>query len=255
MTDRSTNPAKTLGRGAVRALVRAMGGRAMLRAVQATEPELIGAWSHSDYAPHLRDPDFALASALADPHTLVDVLRRHELWRLTGQAAKLAPGDYLEVGVWRGGTGLLIAQAMRHFGATGTLYLADTFAGVVKAGMQDHHYVGGEHADVSLAEVERLFETHARVPVEILVGMFPEDTANRVCGDLRLVHVDVDVYQGARDVVEWCYPRLVPGGIVVFDDYGFSHTHGITKLGEEYEKDVRFVFVHNVNGHAILIKR
>lgn len=251
----STNPARSLGLGVLRALVRAVGGRAMLRVVQSVEPELVGAWSNSDYARHLHDAEFAKASALADPYTLVDGLRRHELWTLIGQATKLAPGGYLEVGVWRGGTGLLIAQAMRHFGAAGTLYLADTFSGVVKAGDRDGHYVGGEHADVSHADVVRLFEAHAQVEVEILVGIFPEDTADRVTGDLRLVHVDVDVYQGAKDVVEWCYERIVPGGLVVFDDYGFSHTDGIAKLGDEYEKDSRFVFLHNVNGHAVLIKR
>lgn len=249
------NPATIMGRAALRALVRAVGGRGMLRVVQVVEPSLVGAWSHSDYPRHLLDADFVRASDLAAPHTLVDVLRRHELWTLVGQAAKLAPGDILEVGVWRGGTGLLIAQAMERFGAGGTLYLADTFSGVVKAGAQDDHYVGGEHADVSHTDVVKLFETHAKVPVEILVGMFPEDTGERLGGSLRLVHVDVDVYQGAKDVVEWCYDRLVPGGIAVFDDYGFSFTSGVTRLGEEYERDDRFVFLHNANGHAVLIKR
>lgn len=249
------NPAKIMGRAALRALVRAVGGSGMLRIVRAVEPSLVGAWCHSDYPRHLLDADFVRASDLAAPYTLVDVLRRHELWTLVGQAAKLAPGGILEVGVWRGGTGLLIAQAMQHFGADGMLYLADTFSGVVKAGVRDDHYVGGEHADVSHSDVVELFAARTKVPVEILVGMFPEDTGGRIEGSLRLVHVDVDVYEGAKDVVEWCYDRLVPGGIVVFDDYGFSFTSGVTRLGEEYERDDRFVFLHNANGNAVLIKR
>lgn len=255
MKVRSRNPAAILGRGALRALVRAVGGRGMLRIVQSVEPSLVGPWSHSDYPRHLLDADFIRASELAAPHTLVDDLRRHELWTLVGQAAKLAPGNILEVGVWRGGTGLLIAQAMQHFATPGTLYLADTFAGVVKAGERDEHYVGGEHADVKYDAVVKLFADHTTVPVEILVGMFPEDTGARLGGSLRLVHVDVDVYQGAKDVVEWCYDRIVPGGIIVFDDYGFSTTSGVTRLCEEYERDDRFVFLHNANGHAVLIKR
>lgn len=255
MSAPTPNPATALGRAALHRLVRAVGGRRMLRMVRAVEPELVGAWSESNYPRHLLDADFVAASRLAEPHTLVDPLRRHELWTLVGQSAKLAPGGYLEVGVWRGGTALLIALAMARFGAEGTLWLADTFTGVVKAGEQDGLYVGGEHADVSYAEVVALLATQPKRDVEFLVGIFPEDTADRLTGALRFVHVDVDVYQSAKDVVEWCYDRIVPGGIVVFDDYGFSYTDGVTKLCEEYERDDRFVFLANVNGHGVLIKR
>ena len=42
----------------------------------------------------------------------------------------------------------------------------------------------------------------------------------------RLAHIDVDVYQSAADVLDWVWPRLSPGGVVVFDDYGFPATPG-----------------------------
>ena len=258
MSEPQTAAAKSLfsrvGRSALEAVVRAAGSRRILRVVQSVDPKLVGAWSESDYPRHLTDPVFAKVEKLTRPYTLVDILRRHEIWVQVGQSAKLGDGDILEVGVWRGGTGLLIAEAMRHFGVSGTLYLADTFTGVVKAGDNDSRYSGGEHADVTRADVETLFEIHGHV-VRILTGIFPEDTGDDFHGRIKLLHIDVDVYQSARDVVEWCFDRIVPGGIVIFDDYGFLGTDGVTRLCEEYEIDPRFLFIANTNGHAILIKR
>ena len=258
MSEPHTGPAKSLasraGRQFLEAVVRGAGARRIMRVVQTVEPKLVGAWSESDYPRHLTDPAFAKVEKLTRAHTLVDILRRHEIWVQVGQVAKLGEGDILEVGVWRGGTGLLIAEAMRHFGVSGTLYLADTFTGVVKAGDNDSRYSGGEHADVTLADVEALFKTNGH-DVRILTGIFPEDTGGDFHGRIKLLHIDVDVYQSARDVVEWCFNRIVPGGIIIFDDYGFTGTDGVTRLCEEYEIDDRFLFVANANGHAILIKR
>lgn len=45
------------------------------------------------------------------------------------------------------------------------------------------------------------------------------------------------------------------GGIVVLDDYGFSICSGITRLCEELERDARFFFLHNWNGHCVLLRR
>lgn len=258
MSELQTDPAKSLfsraGRSVLEAVVRNAGGRRILRAVQTVEPTLVGAYSVSDYPRHLTDSKFVEAEKLTRPYTLVDVLRRHELWVMVGQSAKLGNGNILEVGVWRGGTGLLIAEAMRHFGVSGTLYLADTFAGVVKVGENDSSYTGGEHADTSLEQVEDLFRTQQH-DVRILTGIFPDETGHLFDGTIKLLHIDVDIYQSARDIVEWAIDRIVTGGIVIFDDYGFSGTDGIARLCEEYELDDRFIFLSNVNGHAILIKR
>jgi O-methyltransferase len=45
----------------------------------------------------------------------------------------------------------------------------------------------------------------------------------------RLCHIDVDVYQSAKDVTEWIWERLVSGGIIVYDDYGGDTTPGIAR--------------------------
>jgi O-methyltransferase len=88
-----------------------------------------------------------------------------------------------------------------------------------------------------------------------LVGIFPDETSKIVTDDnFRFCHIDVDVYRSAKDIVGWLWPRLVIGGIIVFDDYGFESCDGVARfVNEERNKKDRIV-IHNLNGHAILIK-
>ncbi len=86
-------------------------------------------------------------------------------------------------------------------------------------------------------------------------GIFPDQTGaliNHV--RLRLVHIDVDVYQSARDVFDWAWARLVMGGVVVFDDYGFARCAGVTRLGNELAARPDGLFIHNLNAQAVVVK-
>ena len=210
--------------------------------------------SHASYSPWKTDADFRKVYEVIRTNTLVDEFRCWELWTLTEQAAKL-DGAMLEVGVWRGGTGALIAAQAKRSGVTDRLYLCDTFEGVVKAGGEDTNYRGGEHADTSQEVVEKLLAKLDTVEVSILKGMFPEDTADQVTDErFRLCHIDVDVYQSARDVLEWVWPKLVVGGIVVYDDYGFVGCDGIVTHVEEQSGLEDRIVLRNLNGHTVLVK-
>jgi len=207
---------------------------------------------YATYSPWLNDATFLEIYELIRSHTLVDVYRCYELWCL-GQQARTVTGDILEVGVWRGGTGVLLAKAVES--SRKRVYLADTFAGVVKAGKNDTSYKGGEHADTSRDIVEILI-AKANVPnTELLVGIFPDDTGDSVENSLALLHIDVDVYESAKSVFRWAVPRLSYGAVAVFDDYGFHGCEGVTRLVNELRVSNEFLCFHNLNGHAVLLKR
>jgi O-methyltransferase len=202
------------------------------------------------YAPWRDDKEFSTLYESVRPHTLVDEARCYELWELIKDLD--VPGDILEVGVWRGGTGVIIAEAARKWRPDSMVYLCDTFSGVVKAGALDGHYRGGEHADTSVKMVDGLLQKVGLSNYELLTGIFPDETGARVEGKIALCHVDVDVYESGRDIVKWLTPKLSPGGLIVFDDYGFSNCPGITRLVNELRRDNRWFYFYNLNGHAIL---
>jgi len=209
-----------------------------------------------DYAPWNLDSEFLRCYLYAKKNTLVDLYRCWELWEIVGEVVKSIPGDILEVGVWRGGSAGIIAKRLSLLDSNRLVYLADTFEGVVKASKEDSTYFGGEHDDTSVEIVNDLLKNTLKVTnYKILKGIFPDETCSIIENSkLSMVHIDVDVYQSAKDVLEWVWQRLSIGGIIVFDDFGWTNCNGIIKLiNEKREMKDRIVF-HNLNGHALMVK-
>ena len=152
----------------------------------------------------------------------------------------------------------LIARKARLCGLDCPVYLCDTFTGVAKAGVHDAHYKGGEHRDTSPRVVEDLLSRKLGLSnVHILQGIFPDTSARLIEGEhetFRFCHVDVNVYQSTKDIVRWVWHRMSPGGIIAIDDYGTCGCEGITKYVDEQAGEADRVIVHNLNGHALLVK-
>jgi O-methyltransferase len=206
----------------------------------------------ASYAPWENDEGFKKVYTAINSHTLVDIYRCYELWELAKQVTPLK-GDVIEVGVWKGGTGALIAKASES-ATNETVYLGDTFEGVVKAGDNDTNYKGGEHADASIEIVNKLLKTVNAKNVEILKGIFPDDFKSKMAGKkFKFCHVDVDTYGSAKDVFDYVWPNIVIGGVVIFDDYGIWGCEGVTKMVNNLKLHNAFK-VYNLNGHALFIK-
>jgi O-methyltransferase len=208
----------------------------------------------SSLSPWRSDEAFRETLSKIEGFTLVDEMRLYELWHLTAELATV-PGDILEVGVWRGGSGCLMASQSARSGSDATVYLCDTFSGVVKAGDTDPIYEGGEHGDTSPALVRALAASMGLDNVEVLVGTFPDESGDAVeARRFKLVHLDVDVYEGTKDAATWVWPRLVEGGVIVVDDYGGDGMDGVRHAVDEFADQFSCRMIHNLNGHAILVK-
>ncbi|HAZ28782.1 MAG TPA: methyltransferase [Candidatus Magasanikbacteria bacterium] len=207
------------------------------------------------YAPWRTDVSFLSCYQKIKSFTLVDIYRCYELWQLVQQTKKL-DGALIEVGVWRGGTGAIIAQRTKEMGDKNPVYLCDTFQGVVKTSAHDTYYKGGEWKNTSGQIVQQLLSGLGLIDsVRILQGIFPEETGHAIQEQkIKFCHIDVDVYTSAKDITTWIWDKLVVGGILVYDDFGFPSCDGVRKLvHEEYEKNDRII-IHNLNGHAVVIK-
>jgi O-methyltransferase len=152
------------------------------------------------------------ARAAADVPTLIDP------WEVCNvvsalQAVRNIPGDLAEVGVAYGGSARIIAE----YGGQRTLHLFDTFSGLPSPDSSDSKKfrTGDFESDVSLVQ-KRL---HG-FPVCFHVGMFPETAGPVADKQFSFVHLDMDLYQGTLDALEFFYPRMAPGGIILSHDYG-----------------------------------
>lgn len=208
----------------------------------------------ASYSPWMMDGAFENAFQRFSPHSLVDRYRSYELWELVAQATKL-DGAFIEIGVWRGGSGLLIAERLRLLGASRPVFLCDTFEGIVKSGAKDNSVTNGMYSDTSAEQVSERAVAAGLNQIVVLKGIFPDESGAQLENErFSFCHIDVDTYQSCKDTLDWLWPRIVPAGIVVFDDYGFRGTKGVAAYLEEIKGRPGHTFIHNLNGHGLLIK-
>ena len=66
---------------------------------------------------------------------------------------------------------------------------------------------------------------HALPGAIVIKGVFPESAIPT--GPVAFVHLDCDQYQSIMDSVCYLLPKMLPGGVIWFDDYG--HLDGATR--------------------------
>ena len=156
---------------------------------------------------------------MEQPPSLIGPPALAELMRL----AEAAPnGRMVEVGVYQGGSAWCLATIAEQRAVE--LHLFDTFRGIPHEAAIDYHSVG-DFSDTSVEAVKQAIPT-AIFHVGIFPVTLPEDLA-----DFGFVHVDCDQYQSIRDCIKHLGPRMLPKGIMVFDDYG--HLEGANQAVEE----------------------
>lgn len=214
-----------------------------------------GLYPYAKYSPWITDRDFNDIFLLVKDYTLItEPQRMYELWQLAMEVKDLE-GDYIEVGSWRGGSGALIASVAMKHSSLSNVYLCDTFEGVVKAGEKDNFYKNGEHKDTNIDLVLNIISELKLTNTSVLKGIFPDETGHNIEGNkFKFCHIDVDVYESARAITEWVWERLVIGGVVIFDDFGFRNTQGVTSFVESQRNKSDRLVIHNLNGHGIIIK-
>jgi len=203
-------------------------------------------------APWLTDKTFSATYDKIRNNTLVDRPRCYSLYLLT-QQIKSVPGNILEVGTWRGGTAGLLAASV----PAKTVFIADTFEGVVKSSDWEH-YSDRAHADTSEQVVTDLLQgTLGASNFRLMRGIFPEDTGHQVESEtFAFVYLDLDVYLSTKDAFNFVWEKLSPYGVVAFDDYGMvSACEGISRFIHEIKDDEDKLFIHNLNGQAYIIKK
>jgi len=180
--------------------------------------------------------------------TLLDRTRVFMLFQMARRAAAL-PGHYAECGVFRGGTALLLSICKP---ADKKLFLFDTFEGMPEVNHEHDYHRQGDFSETSLQGVQNLLA--GRSNVIFRNGLFPKTAEELEDEVFSLVHVDFDIYQSVKDACEFFYPRLVVGGSIVFDDYGYASCPGAKSAVREFcvEKGTNEIYLPT--GQALLFK-
>ena len=139
------------------------------------------------------------------------------------------PGDLAETGVWRGGATILMRAALLAWGDVDRrVWVIDSFQGMPAPDPvrwpadADLDLSGVEALTVSRAEVEEAFARYGLLDKQtrFLEGWFADTLPLAPIDQLALLRLDGDLYQSTWEALEYLYPRLAPGGILIVDDYG-----------------------------------
>jgi len=138
------------------------------------------------------------------------------------------PGDYAEVGVYRGATAKLMCEAKGEK----DIHLFDTFAELPGSEAIDIRFRPSMFSAQQEAVSKRLVKYEK---VHIYPGIFPGTAGAIRDKQFAFVHIDVDIYQSTRDCLEFFYARMSPCGIIISHDYPSSA--GVRKAFDEFFAD------------------
>ncbi len=201
-------------------------------------PEL---WSNS--------PEFQLFYKEIEGRTIVDQDRCFMLYQLARSTNSLK-GDAAEVGVYKGGTGKLLAKTCPNK----TVYLFDTFTGEPAENPEIDFHKKGDFADTSLASVQEFCQDCDNV--QIFPGIFPYSTGEIIKDKLfSFVHIDVGLYKSIKDSLEFFYDKMITTGIALVEGYEWMSCPGAKKAISEFLAGKPEIAVMTVKYQCMFIKR
>jgi hypothetical protein len=187
-----------------------------------------------------------------------DLDTRWRMWILTSVAREVRPlhGDIAEFGVYRAGCARMILGTVGL--PVGRRYhLFDSFAGIPDHELTERERgegYAGRLTDTSVELVERRLGAW-RDSLVFHVGDVFETVPRAEIGDLALVHMDLNASAPTRVALEHTYPHLVPGGAIVFDDYGWNpDSYEQRDVIEEFCEMLPESLIALPSGQALLIK-
>ena len=166
-------------------------------------------------------------------------------------------GDFVECGVWKGGSCMIMAQELVKRGdISRDIWMYDTFEGMTEPTDDDVEIETGIKGKNLLSGVKKTTDKYnmwAYSPIEevksnmkktgypidkfrYIIGKVEDTLVNTKPHKIALLRLDTDWYESTKIELELLYPLIVDNGILIIDDYG--HFAGAKKAVDEYFQSV-----------------
>ncbi|MCA0382016.1 MAG: TylF/MycF family methyltransferase [Bacteroidetes bacterium] len=184
------------------------------------------------------------------PYTMTSPERLYALHKaVLYTIEKNLPGDFVECGVWRGGSSMMIALTLKQLGVQNRhLYLYDTFEGMSEPTEADKDLAGGDAAQLlathdktagiwafaDLQDVQQNMQLtgYPTANIHYVQGKVEDTIPATIPAAIALLRLDTDWYESTKHELEHLYPLLAPQGALIIDDFG--HWQGAKKAVLEY---------------------
>jgi len=168
------------------------------------------------------------------------------------------PGNVAECGVWQGSTLLSTGLFLKRKAPEKRLFGFDSFQGlddsvtrdVTLGGDEDvRKHVGG-FSNTSYEGVNaRVRDFGLANTVTLVPGYFQNTLSRHADARFCFVHLDCVIYESYRQCLEFFYPRMAPGGVILLDEYRDPPWPGCTLAVDEFlaDKPERLIEVKSDN--------
>jgi O-methyltransferase len=165
--------------------------------------------------------------------------------------------DFAECGVNKGGYGRMIIEYLGtdRF-TTSAFYLLDTFKGFDRSLLSDSENVTMASRYQYENSIEAVKKTFAPFPfVKIIKGSVPETLRSIDSDAFSFVSIDMNCVRPEIAAAEFFWPKLVPGGIMLLDDYGFAAHIDQKDAFDLFASQVGVQVLSLPTGQGLMIKR
>lgn len=148
------------------------------------------------------------------------------------------PGSIVECGVWRGGSMQACAKTLLAEGVEDReLYLFDTFEGMTPPTDEDKRLDGKSAQELldiqgkdrpiwAVATLDDVKSGFEKVPypaerIHYVQGKVEDTVPGEAPEQISILRLDTDWYASTKHELEHLYSRLVSGGVLLIDDYGY----------------------------------
>jgi O-methyltransferase len=175
------------------------------------------------------------------------------IWRLhvLCWAAKHAlniEGDFVECGVYEGLSSLMVAKYLKLESTDKTLWLYDLFDhSAVSSGMKMP-----AHGPNLLRRVKERFGPYPNA--RIIPGMVPDSFEQGAPKAISWFHLDLNSAEAETAALHHLFDRLTPGGLLIFDDYGWKTYPGQKAAADRFANERNHFILEIPTGQGLLIK-
>ena len=161
------------------------------------------------------------------------------------------PGHIAEFGSWQGTSLLYLAKLSRIYDPHGSkvVHCFDSFEGLTELSEHDGDpaLLAGRYQGSldQLTELVALYEMEDEIVIHqgLIEECLPQVLADNQALSFSFVHCDVDLYSPTENLLYHIHPRLVKGGVIVFDEWNHEEFPGegvavnafLNDFGEAYE--------------------
>jgi O-methyltransferase len=188
----------------------------------------------------------AIRSARQGRESLLSANEAFTLFSMARAQSRMA-GAMAEVGVYQGCSAKLISVASSN----ADLHLFDTFEGLPEPERSEKTRLQTGLYAADLPSVQAFLAD--RQNISFHPGLFPRSAAACPESTYSFVHLDVDLRASTLACLEYFYPRMVPGGIILSHDY--SYLHGVKDAFAEFLVGKPESAIELPTSQALLVKR